>query len=339
MFESLAFSSVGLLAVRKPGVIVGPIADFLGFIYNILFNFIYSFIQSGSLGIAIILFTIIVKLVLFPLTVKQQKSTYKMQKLQPELNKIRAKYAGKNDQESQQRMAYEMQEFQKKNGINMFGGCLPLLIQLPILYALFYIFQQAYVYVDVVADNYNAIANTLLSVPLDLRMDAIGGFATQIADSMKVQLDMNNAKDIVQVVNSLTSSNWDQILAVLGNSGKDLIPLLAQKNQMENFLFIHLIENPGIRFPELILPILSGGTTWLSTKVMMKNQPSQNPDDPTAATMKTMNMVMPIMMGVMTVTLPAGLGLYWTVSNLFQVGQQIVLQKYFKNKDEKGAAL
>ena len=339
MLESLAVSSAGLLVTRQPGVIVGPIANFLGFIYNILFNFIYSFIQSGSLGIAIILFTIIVKLVLFPLMVKQQKSTYKMYKLQPEMNKIRAKYAGKKDQESQQRMAYEMQEFQKKNGISMFGGCLPLLIQLPILYALFYIFQQAYVYVDVVSDNYNAIANALISIPLDLRMEAIGGFATQIADSMKVQLDMNNVNDIVTVVNSLSTSNWDQIMAVLGDSGKELIPLLAQKNQMENFLFVHLIENPGIRFPEIILPILSGGTTWLSSKIMMKNQPQQNPDDPTAATMKTMNMVMPIMMGVMTVTLPAGLGLYWTVSNLFQVGQQVVLQKYFKNKDEKGAAL
>ena len=339
MFESLAVSSVGILATKKPGVIVGPIADFLGLIYNILFNFIYSFIQSGSLGIAIILFTLLVKLVLFPLMVKQQKSTYKMQKLQPEMNKIRAKYAGKKDQESQQRMAFELQEFQKKNGISMFGGCLPLLIQLPILYALFYIFQQAYVYVDVIRDNYTDIANVLLSVPVDLRMDAIGSFATEVANSMKTQLDMNNANDIIQVINSLSSSDWSQIVNTLGNSGNDLIPLLAQKNQVENFIFVHLIESPRLRFPQILLPILSGGTTWLSSKIMMRNQTTTSPDDPTAATMKSMNIVMPIMMGVMTITLPAGLGIYWTVSNLFQIGQQVLLQNYFKNKDEKGSVL
>ena len=335
MLESLTVSSVAVLATRQPGVIVGPIANILGYIYNLLFNFIYSFVQSGSLGIAIILFTIIVKLLLFPLMIKQQKSTYKMQKLQPEIQKIRAKYAGKKDQESQQRMAFEMQEFQKKHGINMFGGCLPLLIQLPILYALFYIFQQAYMYVDVIANNYEAIAQAIIRVPLQLRMEAIGEFATQIADSMRVQLDMNNVNDVIQVVNSLSNESWNIIISNLGSFSKEIELLLQQKNQIESFFFISLVESPGIRFPEIIIPIFSGLTTWLSTKVMMRNQPQQNPDDPTAATMKTMNLIMPIMMGVMTITLPAGLGIYWIVGNIFQIVQQIVLQKYFKSKDKE----
>ena len=158
-----------LLVLRKPNFVFGAIANILGIIYNALFNFIYGISTNGSLGIAIILFTIIVKFILFPLMIKQQRSSFKLQQLQPEMNKIRAKYKDKKDQLSQQKMALELQEFQKKNGISMLSGCLPLLIQLPILYALFYIFQQAYLYVDVIAQNYTEITNVLNSAPETVR--------------------------------------------------------------------------------------------------------------------------------------------------------------------------
>lgn len=333
-------SSASILAVRQPGVIVGPIANLLGFIYNILFNFIYGIMQTGSLGIAIILFTLFVKIVLLPLSFKQQKSTFKMQKLQPELNKIRAKYANKKDQESQQRMAYEMQEFQKKNGMSMFGGCLPLLVQLPILYALFYIFQQAYLYVDVINGNYTEIANALLAIEPGLRMQAIGGFAAELADSLKIQMDMSQLPDVLQVVNTLSRVQWNTVLETLGDAGASITPLLAQKHSVEYFLGINLVSNAGWGFPGIVIPVLAGLSTWLSSKVMMKMQAqSQASNDPTASTMKMMNIIMPVMMGFMSVSLPAALGLYWTISNLFQLFQQWGLQKYFRAKDEKEGAV
>ena len=98
--------------VREPGIFE-PIAIVLGKIYNMLFNGIYGSVSAGALGIAIIVFTLIVKLILFPLMMKQQKSSFKMQQLQPEMNKIRDKYKGKTDTMSQQRMALELQDFQK----------------------------------------------------------------------------------------------------------------------------------------------------------------------------------------------------------------------------------
>ena len=134
-------TTIALLAVRTPGVIIGPIARVLGIVYNALFNIIYSISPMNSLGIAIILFTLIVKSIFFPLLVKQQKSTLAMQKLQPEMAKIKKKYENKKDLESQQKMSMEMQKLQKDNNVSMLGGCLPLLVQLPILYALYYIFQ------------------------------------------------------------------------------------------------------------------------------------------------------------------------------------------------------
>lgn len=319
-------------ATRSPGAIVGPIANLLGIIYNILFNFIYAFIQPGSLGIAIILFTVFVKLVLFPLSYKQQKSTYKMQKLQPEMNKIKEKYSKKKDQESQQRMAVEMQEFQKKNGISLLGGCLPMLVQLPILYALFYIFQQAYLYVDVVGNNYEAITQVLMNVPVQLRVDVL----YDIAMAHKMQMDLAVSSDVIRLVNQLTPADWNVVLEGLSDFGSQLTPLLTQKTQIEYFLGINLVYKAGLTFPGILIPIASAGSTWISSKMLTKGQ-NLSPDDPTASTMKTMNLMMPVMMGFMTITMPAGLGLYWTVSNLFQMFQQWTMQKYFKAKDEREA--
>ena len=150
---------------------------------------LHSNTSAGTLGLAIIIFTLVVKLILFPLMVKQQKSSFKMQMLQPELNKIRKKYEGKTDQISQQRMAFEMQEFQKKNGISMVSGCLPMLIQLPILYALFYLFQNAYVYVDAIGQNYTEIANAIINIPKELRLEAFQPYA-QVCLLFKFLLEM-----------------------------------------------------------------------------------------------------------------------------------------------------
>ena len=323
-----------LLEVRTPGVIVGPIARVLGEVYNWIFNIIYGLTQANALGLAIIAFTLVIKLVLTPLIVKQQKATFEMQKLQPEMNKIKKKYENKKDAESQQKMALEMQKLQKDNNVSMFGGCLPLLIQLPILYALFYIFQQAYMYVDVVGQNYDAISNVILSMPVDLRMDVFGEIAAVHAG--KSTLDLAVMADVKTLVGQITQSEWQTILASAGSYADELTPLLTQKMGIEYFLGISIVDNPGLGFPEIIIPLLSAGTTYLSSKVMMSKSSSSammDENNPAMQSMKMMNYMMPIMMGVMTVTLPAGLGLYWTVSNLFQAGQTIVINKFFAAKE------
>lgn len=208
-----------LPSVKMPGNILGPIAGVMGRLYNMLFEGLNGMMSTGALGIAIIVFTLIVKLILFPLMVKQQKSSFKMQMLQPEMEKIKNKYKGKTDQLSQQKMAMEMQDFQKKNGINLMGGCLPLLVQLPILYALFYIFQNAYVYVDVIGQNYADIANAILQVPVDLRMEVFAPYAQTFVDQFKnVEIiktngfDLARVNDVVMLVNYLKVDEWSTIM-------------------------------------------------------------------------------------------------------------------------------
>lgn len=334
-----------LPSVRQPGKIVGPFADLMGKVYNLLFELLHSNTSAGSLGLAIIIFTLIVKLILFPLMVKQQKSSFKMQALQPELMKIRKKYEGKTDQMSQQRMAFEMQEFQKKNGVSMVSGCLPMLIQLPILYALFYLFQNAYVYVDVIGHNYTDIANAIVNIPVSLRMEVFQPFAREFANAyknvaiIKDGIDMGQVNEVVMLVNYLKPDDWNVILQNLGDAGNSLVPLLATKSSIETFLTIPLVSKAGLHFPGIIIPIAAGITTWLQSKIMMMMNP-QNSDsgNPAAAMTKSMLYTMPIMMGVFAINMPAGLGLYWTISNLFGILQQVILSKHYKKKFAEEAA-
>lgn len=334
-----------LPSVREPGVIIGPVANLMAKVYNMLFEFLHSSTSVGSLGLAIIIFTLIVKLILFPLMVKQQKSSFKMQQLQPEMMKIRKKYEGKTDQMSQQRMAFEMQELQKNSGVNMLGGCLPMLVQLPILYALFYLFQNAYVYVDVIGNNYTDIANAIINIPTALRMEVFQPFAQDFVDTyknvaiIKDGFDMGQVGDITMLINYLKADDWAVIMQNLGSAGDALAPLLATKNNIETFLTIPLVSKAGLSFPGVIIPIAAGVTTWLQSKIMMMMNPQQNdPNNPAAAMSKSMLYMMPIMMGFFSISMPAGLGLYWTISNLFGILQQVVLTKYYKKKFAEEAA-
>ena len=107
--------------------------------FGLLLNFIYSFVSNY--GLSIILFTILTKVILFPLSLKQQKSMVKMQQVQPKLKEIQEKY--KSDQ---QRQSEETMKLYKEHGVNPMGGCLPLLIQLPILFALYLVMYQPLTY-------------------------------------------------------------------------------------------------------------------------------------------------------------------------------------------------
>ena len=123
------------LVLTKTGGVFGPIAEVLGWIMEALFAFTEIF-GIVNIGLCIILFTLVTKLILFPLTLKQQKSSKIRAVMQPEIQAIQKKYKDKKDNESMMKMNVETREVYEKYGTSMTGGCLPLLIQLPIMLAL-----------------------------------------------------------------------------------------------------------------------------------------------------------------------------------------------------------
>ncbi|WP_238988884.1 YidC/Oxa1 family membrane protein insertase [Calorimonas adulescens] len=195
---------------------MGSLTQFMGTIFE------YFFSITGSYGWAIVVFTLIVKLLLLPLTIPQLNSSRKMQEIQPQIAKIQEKY--KNDPQT---MNQKVMELYQKNNVNPMSGCLPLLIQLPILWALFAMFR-----------NYPALSGV-------------------------------------------------------------------------GFLWLKDLSKPDSLY---ILPILSGLTTYISTVIAMPKNVSSD--------QTMMNIMMPILIAWMTVSLPSGLGVYWVVSNVFQIVQQ-----------------
>lgn len=107
-----------------------------------------------------------------------------------------------------------------------------------------------------------------------------------------------------------------------------------QKNNIETFLTIPLVSTAGLKWPGVIIPVLAAVSTYAQSKIMMVMTPSANadPNNPAMAMTKTMTYVMPFMMGFFCISMPAGLGLYWTISNIFGIIQQVILQKHYKKK-------
>ncbi|WZL73159.1 YidC/Oxa1 family membrane protein insertase [Clostridiaceae bacterium 35-E11] len=208
---------------------------------GILLNFFYGLV--GNYGISIILFTLVIKLVLLPLTLQQLKSTKQMSEIQPKLKELQEKY--KNDKETLQ---VKTMELYKKYKINPLGGCLPLLIQMPIIFGLFAVLRDPTKY---------------------------------IADPV-----------FLQAIN-------------------------------ESFLWIPNLSKPD----PIILPVLAGITTYFSMNSASTGA-AQN------QTMKTMNMIFPVMILWWGRSFPAGLTLYWVISNLFQAAQQFFIPKAGTSKEE-----
>ncbi len=141
----MLFSNIFVLT-QSTSPITGPIAKVFGMIMNTIYQ-MFSSIGIESLGLSIIIFTIIIRILMLPLAFKQQKSMVGMQSIQPKLKKIQDKYKNKKDAESQNKMRMEMSELYKENNVSPFGGCLPLLIQFPIIMSLFAVLRNIPAYI------------------------------------------------------------------------------------------------------------------------------------------------------------------------------------------------
>lgn len=284
-----------------------------------IINLIYSLVQNY--GWAIIIFTVIIKLILLPLNIKSQKAMKKQQKIQPILLELQKKYA--NDQ---QKLQAETMKLYKENDISLMGGCLPLLIQFPILIGLYRVIQSPIKYIMGVDFNDAGVLETVTKVYETMK------------ESFPEMLGKLTNLDAVQIAKhyQMQLSNWSEKTGI-GGWGMDF-----------DFLGLDLSRNPS----EALSPLLSGNfsdmstvllvlipliamfTTWFSTWHAQHMNKQPNADDSAAQMTKSMNTVMPIMTGVFAFTLPAGLGIYWIAGNIFQIAQQYFLNMYFKTKED-----
>lgn len=287
----------------------------MGWLYNAfgwVLNFIYSFVSNY--GLSIILLTLFIKIILLPLTLKQQKSMTKMQRIQPKLKEIQEKYKDDKDKSAQETM-----KLYKEYGVSPMGGCLPMLIQFPILIAFYNVIRKPVEYVRGISGK------ELTALFKEFGINAKdAGAQIQLAEKMGEKgLDFNFlGLDLAEVP-------WDELKGIFSNGKINWIVLTV-----------------------LIIPILACVTTYLTSKIstaMNKTKkeekkeetkpqrilsPEQKKSAPnTGESMtKSMTYMMPLMTLFFTFTLPAAMGLYWTVSNVLSMVQTILLNNYYNKK-------
>ncbi len=252
-----------------------------------------------SYGLAIIMLTLVTRVILLPLSIKQTRSMREMQKIQPELTKLRAKHKG-----NRQKLNEEQMLLFKEHGVNPFGGCGPLVLQMPVLFGLFYVIRQPLQYM-----GYKATAAA--SGALDFVPGKVEGFMSTIHDSALAKALFNDplpVHDFLGLRLDCSSS-----LALRG----DGTPVLAEA--CGSGLLTAL--------PYLLLVVLMGLTTYYQQKQMQAKQAAQAQDSPMAQQMQMFTKVMPVMLMVFSFSFPSGLVIYWLTTNLWTIAQQRIILK------------
>lgn len=351
--NSLGGSRLEYFVLTKvDGMIMGPISQVLGWIMNMLFEFTNMF-GFMNIGLSIILFTIVVKIIMFPMTIKQQKSSKLMTVMQPEIQAIQNKYKGKTDQDSMMRQNVEIKAVYEKYGTSMTGGCLQLIIQMPILLALYRVIYTIPAYVAPVKEHFMNVVYAITGVTNASALTE--GAASQLLDFAAAQnvplTGMVNIGDLtgvagealgnkmVDLLYKLNPAQWTELANAFPSASAVIAENAEMITQMNSFFGINLASNPfnGSFIPNIawIIPILAGLTQWYSSKLMMSNQPQNNNSEPNMGTemMKQMNVVMPLMSVFFCFTFPAAVGVYWVASSVVMIIQQALVNSYLNKMD------
>ncbi len=352
---------LNMLLTADQGMLLGPIAKILGVLMEWIFEFL-DLIGIPNIGLTIILFTIVIYLLLMPLTVKQQKFSKLSAKMNPELQAVQAKYKGKKDSESMAAMNEETQAVYAKYGVSPTGSCLQLLIQMPILFALYRVIYAIPAYVSKVGNVFGVLADKIIETDggkflQNSGVDSIARAVTQY--NKNFELDGNTKNAIIDVLNKISSSDMATIaskynLTDLQYNGNLILSNDTTRGLLDvynNFLGINIANSPsaiigeafqggnGIQFGLLIsailIPLLAALTQWINVKLMPQQQPTGDnaQADSVASSMKMMNNVMPIMSAVFCFSLPAGMGIYWIAGAVVRTIQQIVINKHIDKMD------
>ena len=253
----------------------------------------------NNYGVALILFTVLVRLALFPLSVKQQKSSAKMQVFQPKMQEIQKKYA--NNKEKQQE---EMMKLYEQHGYNPMAGCLPSIIQMILLFGIIYVVYEPLSHI--------------------LHMDK--ATITALTDIVKANAELLGTSGQPQLT-AISAIQNPETVGLFSSISSDVI---SQIQGFDYTLFgLYLGQIPTWKSVLVLIPILSGVTALLSSIIMQKMQSKSNPSAAQMqGSMKTMLYLMPLMSVYLGFILPAALCVYWIANNLFTMVQEIFLTWY-----------
>lgn len=350
-----------ILLTAYPGSILGPIAKLLGMLMDWIYSGI-SDITGGrveSVVLSIVIITIIIYMCLLPLTIKQQKFSKLSQKMQPEMQAIQAKYKDKKDQASMMAMQEETQLLYQKYGISPMGSCVQMLIQMPILFALYRVFYNIPAYLSGVKGSFTGLVDSIQQtsgyqdtlVKLMEKYNVVTSSGLNASNAASKLADASGdtlSNYIIDILYKLPSKGWD---ALMDGKFFDGIQSVVEKTHdallhFNYFLGLNISDTPWYiiksNFTDkpdkwllfiilaLLIPVLSYLTQMINIKLMPQ---ATNGNDQMANQMKMMNLMMPLMSLFICFTVPVGLGIYWICSALVRGIQQFFVNRHIENLD------
>ncbi len=295
-----------------------------------------DWISGQHYWISLFLFALIIKLILFPFSIKQQKSQQKLAKLRPKEEAIRRKYRDDKSQEAMRKMNEEIQAMYREEKYSQFGGCLPMLLQMPILFSLYYIIQNPLHYVcrfgkaqiEVIMETFNRLTNYSSG-------GAYQNLTIKATSWLRSGDHLNELINALPVDGSVPNGAVDAAGNALTNYASFRTDLVSQLQNAVfpkfNLWFVDLSVTPNEKIWWYILvPIVTFLILWLTFKIQKKftYQPVAAEEQP-GGSMKLMEIAMPAMSAVISFSLPTALAFYWIYQNLLGFGQQVLLSKLF----------
>lgn len=337
---------MGMLLTKSTMPIVNWVAEVLGW----LMNGIYS-IGVHNLGLCIIIFTVIIYAFMTPLQIKQQKFSKMNNVMQPELQKIQKKYKNKKDQSSQMKMQEETMAVYEKYGVSPTGSCLQLLIQMPIFFALYQVIIKIPGYIGGIKDVFSDAVTQITSVSgySDIITQFISDNAIRSYSWVNGQEGTPN--QVIDFLYSLSPSQWDKLSDIDQFQGfADVLDKTAQTLQpMQNFLGLNIADNPWALIQTgwsshqylmiaaaVLVPVLAWATQMINMKLMptaSSNNSSNGTQSQMEATMKSMNIFMPLFTAFICFTFPFGIGIYWIIGSLVRTVQQLIINRHLNHMD------
>lgn len=339
---------MNIILSKSTWPIIGWVCEILGWLINGIYVLLEA-IGIPNIGIAIILFTIVIYALLTPTQIKQQKWSKMMTVIQPELQQIQKKYANKKDQASQMKMNEETMALYQKYGVSPTGSCLPLLLQMPILMSLYQVIYYIPGYVGSVRNIFSSLADQIMNVSnySDILKTFVENNNIRVFASVGETLTENNIYDILYV---LKPSQWDKLADISQFSGlSDLIARTAEDSASVNmFLSYNITESPmdllqrGLQAGSVVMiilavlvPVLAWFTQWLNYKLMPQSAMADDKKKKGGmeASLRMMNTYMPIVSAFMCLSFSIGIGIYWITGALLRSIQQIVINRHMKAID------
>ena len=312
---------------------------------------------TGSYLIALLFYALIFKIVFLPFSIKQQKNQIAMAKLTPKIEAIKAKYKGRTDQPTLQKQQQEIMELQQKEGYNPMSGCLPLLIQLPLIMLLYAVIQNPLSYIaktNQTLDNYNEIRSSESFVIDDLDDDFYSHYESIINDKKEItqtdailalynqyvasepadELPQNVEIDLISKITTYVNNGLEGEETTKEERIARVESFGISYESIPNFMLFgsNLAETPSFtNFSILVfIPIIAALFSWLSMFISRKLNATGMPaggDAQTQASMKIMDLMMPLMTLFFAFNFSGMLGMYWILQSVLGLIQTFILAK------------